>query len=103
MLKVKNLTEIDNSISYKYIFVHTPFCGTCQLARRMLNTIEHIWETDLFYEMNASLFPEFMMKKEIKSVPCLIIIRNGVIQESIYAFESVTNIYNRIKTYSDQK
>ncbi|SET34949.1 Thioredoxin [Oceanobacillus limi] len=81
------------------IFIHTPFCGTCHVARNILRQIEAVHKDDLFYDMNASLYPSFMQENQIESVPCLFIKQNGRIEEKIYAFQSVPNIYSYIMKY----
>ncbi|WP_347862459.1 thioredoxin family protein [Salimicrobium sp. PL1-032A] len=80
-----------------YVFIYSPFCGTCHLAREMLDIIEKMDGKDIFYEMNASLFPEFMQEYQVSSVPCLLIWKDGGIEEKVYAFESVTKIFNLMK------
>lgn len=86
-----------------FLYVHTPFCGTCHLAKTILTQIESVHEQDLFYEMNASLFPKFMQEMEIESVPCLLIKRNGEIKEKVYVFHSVPNIYYYLLKYEPEK
>ncbi len=75
------------------LFIYTPLCGTCNLARSMLYKIEMAHDQQLFYQMNASFYPEVMQQLKITSVPCLLIQTNGEIKEKIYAFHSVPNIY----------
>lgn len=82
-----------------FIYIHTPFCGTCHMASSMLNEIESIHKQTLFYEMNASFYPTFMQKNKIESVPCLLIKRNGKIVEKVYVFHSVSNIYRYVISY----
>lgn len=89
----------DKNNAYTFVFIHTPFCGTCKLARKMLETIEGVWEEDVFFDMNASLFPKFMEEKQIESVPCLLVLRHNQVIEKIYAFRSVPNIYELITKY----
>jgi len=81
------------------LFIHSPFCGTCHVARDMLNKIETIHKQDIFYEMNASLHPSFMQENRIESVPCLLIKDQNEIKEKVYAFRSIPNIYNYLLTY----
>ena len=90
--------EILNDENY-FIYIHTPFCGTCHLAKAILAQIESAHQKDLFYEMNASLFPNFMQEMEIKSVPCLLIKKAGKIKEKVYVFHSVPNIYHYLLKY----
>lgn len=85
--------EILREESY-LLYIHTPFCGTCHMARKILDQIESAHQQDIFYEMNASLYPGFMQDMQIESVPCLLIKVDGVIKEKIYVFHSVPNIYH---------
>lgn len=84
------------------LYIHTPFCGTCHLARSMLDQIESVHKTDIFYEMNASLFPEFMQEARVESVPCLLIKENNEIKEKVYAFKSIPNIYSYLMKYKPE-
>ncbi len=93
--------EILNNDSY-LLYIHTPFCGTCHLAKSMLNQIESAHQQDIFYEMNASLFPSFMQELEIKSVPCLLIKKDGEIKEKVYVFHSIPNIYHYLLKYQSE-
>ncbi|WP_117168964.1 thioredoxin family protein [Paraliobacillus sediminis] len=75
--------------SDKMIFIYTPFCGTCHLARKILEEIEVASKGNVtFYELNAGLFPEVMQQKRIESVPCLLITTNDE-PSKIYSFESL--------------
>lgn len=81
------------------LFIFSPFCGTCHVARSMLAKIESVHHQDIFHEMNASLYPDFMQEHEIESVPCLLIKQDNMIKEKVYAFQSIPNIYNYLMTY----
>ena len=76
----------------KMIFVHTPFCGTCHVARKILSGIEEKANKTIFYELNAGLFPEFMYDNKVESVPCLLITKEGE-PEKIYSFKSIIELY----------
>lgn len=82
-----------------FLYIHTPFCGTCNLARSMLAKIESVHQKDLFFEMNASMFPKFMQEARVESVPCLFIKQDNVIKEKVYAFHSIPNIYHYLMKY----
>ncbi|HLR09466.1 MAG TPA: thioredoxin family protein [Bacillota bacterium] len=81
------------------LYIHTPFCGTCRLARTMLMKIESLHNKDIFYEMNAAFFPQFMQEAQVESVPCLLIKQDGKIVEKVYVFRSVANIYQYLFAY----
>lgn len=94
---VKELTAtIDHKLLSRFVFIHSPFCGTCRVARRMLLSVEEMVGKELFTEINAIVHPTFMQGYKIESVPCLLIIERGEVVERIYAFRSVAYIYSRI-------
>ncbi|RKQ35480.1 thioredoxin family protein [Oceanobacillus halophilus] len=84
------------------LYIYTPFCGTCGLARTMLEKIESVHQMDVFYEMNASYYPDFMQDNKIESVPCLLIKENNEIKEKVYAFKSIANIYSYLMEYKPE-
>ncbi|SDM16111.1 thioredoxin family protein [Sediminibacillus halophilus] len=89
--------------SKAFVFIHTPFCGTCKMAEKMLLILEQIEEDLLFHEMNASLFPGFMQSYQVESVPCLLIVENGRVQEKVYAFQSLMHIQEKLQKYRSKK
>lgn len=84
------------------LYIHTPLCGTCRLARAMLDKIESVHKEEVFYEMNASLYPEFMQEYKVESVPCLLIKDNNELKEKVYAFQSIPNIYTYLMKYKPE-
>ncbi len=91
-----------NHLNEKHLaltFIHSPFCGTCHIARKMLVTIEEVYQSGLFYELNASLHPKLMQDFKIESVPCMLITKEGGVVEKIYAFHSVPHMLERIAQY----
>ncbi|WP_027964326.1 thioredoxin family protein [Halalkalibacillus halophilus] len=84
------------------VFVNSPFCGTCKVAKRMLKYIEETLEQDKFYELNATLAPEFMQEHNITSVPCLIVFQSGEPLERMYTFHSVPYILKEMSPYLTQ-
>ncbi|WP_077327886.1 thioredoxin family protein [Virgibacillus siamensis] len=84
------------------LYIYTPFCGTCSLAKSMLNKIESVHGEDIFYDMNASLNPDFMQENKVESVPCLLIKENNEVKEKVYAFRSIPNIYRYLMEYKPE-
>lgn len=79
------------------IFFYTPMCGTCNLARQFINILEKLESPPKIYEADINFFNgETVAKWQIESVPCLAIIKDGNIIDKLYAFESVTKIYEFI-------
>lgn len=84
------------------LYIYTPFCGTCSVAKGMLEKIETVHKENLFLTMNASLHPEFMLENEVKSVPCLLIKQKNEIKEKVYAFKSIGNLYTYLLEYKPE-
>lgn len=99
MSQLKEVTEQTIQRENLLLYIHTPFCGTCHVARAMLEKIETLHDEQIFYEMNASFYPDFMQQNKIESVPCLLIKSQGKIKEKIYAFRSIANIYHYLLKY----
>ncbi|WP_186578172.1 thioredoxin family protein [Aquibacillus kalidii] len=88
-------------IERQFVFVHTPFCGTCKLARKLIEPLESMEAIGTIYEMNASLQPQYMKDNFIKSVPCLLHLKKGEVANKMYSFESVTNIYEHLTLWCE--
>ncbi|MEK3909240.1 MULTISPECIES: thioredoxin family protein [Oceanobacillus] len=99
---MQQITEKSLEQDRMLIYIYTPFCGTCTVARSMLAKIESVHGIDIFYEMNASLYPEFMQENKIESVPCLLIKEGNEVKEKVYAFQSTGNIYNYLMIYKPE-
>lgn len=85
-----------------FIFIYSRFCGTCHVARSFLDKIENTHQQEVFYEMNASLSPDFLQRFKIESVPCLLIMKDGIVKEKVYTFYSVWNIYHYLYKYKPE-
>lgn len=81
------------------LYLYTPFCGTCQLASKMLSVIETIMPSISILMKNLNYIPEYAKEWGIESVPCLLIFENGKIIKKIYAFHSVDYLYQLLKKY----
>lgn len=78
------------------VFVHTPLCGTCKAARRMLEVAHAMapdWE---IADANLNWMPEMAQIFRIESVPCLIIKRSDGMVLKQYRFGSVTELVERL-------
>lgn len=84
------------------LFIHTPFCGTCKVARMMLEKIEGIHQQEIFLEMNANYEEKFLHEHKIESVPCLLIKQDDEVKEKIYTFHSTGNIYRYLLQYKPE-
>jgi thioredoxin-like negative regulator of GroEL len=80
------------------VYFYTPMCGTCQVASKMLQVIEELVEVDLG-KMNLNFYPDLARAFEVESVPCLLFIEAGKVKETLYAFQSVPFLLEKIKEH----
>lgn len=78
---------------------HTPTCGTCVLAKKMLFIIGETLKHIPIVQINLNYHSELAQKEEILSVPCILVFEAGVCVEKIYAIESVPHLYKKITSY----
>ncbi|WP_273369092.1 thioredoxin family protein [Alicyclobacillus herbarius] len=72
------------------LFLHTPLCGTCQLARKMVNiACEALPNKPTVYGCNLNLIPHLAQAWQVTSVPCLLFWSHGKPEDRVYAFHSV--------------
>jgi len=77
------------------IYFYTPLCGTCQVAARMLQVIEHLVDVTIG-KINVNYSSAIAKELAIESVPCLLLIKDGKVMETIYAFHSVPYLLDKI-------
>ncbi|MGN9866499.1 thioredoxin family protein [Bacillus swezeyi] len=94
-LQERELKQLEQKTCLLYLY--TPFCGTCQLAGRMLEVVDNMLADVPFYKNNLNYSPTFAKQHEIESVPCFILYKNGRIVKKEYAFHSVSHLYDTIK------
>lgn len=101
-MKKLQLAEIDDILDKEEtvcLFVYTPLCGTCQLAERMLEVVKELFPGIPFYKTDINYMPERAVTWKIESVPCLLLFDGGNIVQKLYAFHSVTYLYETIKKF----
>lgn len=99
---MKKITDSDLKNDQLLLYIYSPFCGTCSVARAMLEKIEAIHKSEIFYEMNANYHEQFLHQHKIESVPCLFIKENNEVKEKIYTFYSTGNIYRYLVKYKPE-
>lgn len=82
------------------VFVQTPLCGTCKMAKRMLEVIGVSFDSLPMYSLNINHAPSFAQKWKIESVPCLLLFQKGLGVERIYAFRSFEYLHGMLKPYA---
>ncbi|GGO07293.1 thioredoxin family protein [Saccharibacillus kuerlensis] len=80
------------------VFGHTPFCGTCKAARRMLEVIESMRPEIDVYALNLNFSPHFIQKYQIGSTPSLSVFEPGRQEpRTVYAMQSVPHLLDFIE------
>ncbi|GIN56686.1 thioredoxin family protein [Lederbergia ruris] len=79
------------------LYFYTPLCGTCQVAGKMLGIVEQMMDELPFKKADLNYLPEIAERFSIESVPCLIQLNEGKIQNKIYAFHSVPYLYEKLR------
>lgn len=77
-------------------FFHTPFCGTCSLARHILDEAVRSlrWEEkNIVVACNLNLMPQYAETYKIMSVPSLLLFKNGQYVDRLVVFRSRNEIY----------
>ncbi|WP_010273510.1 thioredoxin family protein [Paenibacillus senegalensis] len=82
------------------VFFHTPFCGTCRLAERMLHVAETALSGLPFFKCNINFAPELVRRYEIRSVPCIAIVSEGRLTDMLYRMQAVDELYRFLKPWS---
>lgn len=82
-------------------YLYTPMCGTCQVASKMLTVVTELLPDLTIGKANLNYVQEIAGLYEVESVPCLLITENGKVKEKIYAFQSVPNLYNKLKSVDE--
>ncbi|WP_349408405.1 thioredoxin family protein [Pseudalkalibacillus sp. SCS-8] len=84
------------------VFFYTPLCGTCKLAKKMLEVALEAGEGSDSREVlacNLNQMPAIARDWEITSVPCVVFIDEGRFIDKVYSIRSVDHIYSKIKEF----
>ncbi|MBE1556457.1 thioredoxin family protein [Sporosarcina limicola] len=77
-------------------YLYTPMCGTCAVASKMVEVI-HTMKPELpIGKADLNYVQSIARNYEIESVPCLLIQKDGIITDKIYAFRSVPYLLEKI-------
>lgn len=77
-------------------YLYTPFCGTCQVASKMMTVIQEMKQDLPIGQADLNYLEDVAVDYKIESVPCLLIAEEGVLKEKIYTFHSVPHLLEKI-------
>lgn len=80
------------------LYLYTPMCGTCQLASKMLTIAGELLSELPIGKIDLNYQPEMAKSWGIESVPCLLIFKKGELIRKLYAFHSVPDLIENIKS-----
>ncbi|NMO95960.1 thioredoxin family protein [Paenibacillus lemnae] len=82
------------------VFLHTPLCGTCGAARKMLNVAEMMLPEGILLESDVNFLPEIVTRFEVRSVPALLAVTGdpGEPYQLLYRMGSVQDILNFVRS-----
>ncbi|NMH68436.1 thioredoxin family protein [Bacillus sp. RO3] len=104
-MEVSSTGAVNQSIedhTLEAVYLYTPMCGTCQVASKMMDVVEKLPQSFHFVKANLNYLPEFAEKQSIESVPCLLLFKDGVEKERIYAFQSVPFLYESLNKIANE-
>lgn len=91
--------ELASDEAESVLFVHTPLCGTCAVARKMLTVIESMRPELAIAAVNLNLNPGLAETFRIESVPCLLFREEDGTWNKAYKFGSVVELADRLRPY----
>lgn len=81
------------------VYFHTPLCGTCRLARRMLEVAEAALSGPELLACDLNFVPDLAERFCIEAVPCLARLEDGTATEKVYAMQSADGLYRRLLSW----
>lgn len=78
------------------LYLYAPLCGTCAVASKMMEVIAVMKPELPLGKADLNYMEDLAIQYEIESVPCLLIQKDGKLQQKIYAFHSVPHLLEKI-------
>lgn len=85
-----------NKHSLAALYIYTPMCGTCQVAKKMMQVVEQLRPEVPLGMMNINYSKELAIDFQIESVPCLLISKENEGFEKVYAFKNIQNLLEKL-------
>ena len=102
MINEWNLEHLNDKLDNEEntaLYLYTPMCGTCKLAGRMLEITATTVSGYAIGKADLNYVDSLAETYQIESVPCLLIWKNGELEEKIYKFESVPHIFEKMQSH----
>ena len=98
---VKELNEIEFSEAIKegkvVIDCFAPWCGPCRMLSPIIDEVAGELTDYTFYKLNVDDAEEVCRKYGIMSIPALLILENGELQQKLVGFKSKSELKEILK------
>ena|SRR5690554_2197833 len=95
-IETNHISEAVAKGKLSVVLGYTNMCGTCESAKKMLAIVSELMKDVTFYKVNLNYFPTIAKTYDVKSNPCFMVFKHGVLTDLFYAFHSVTYLYEKI-------
>ncbi|QCT02765.1 hypothetical protein E6C60_2050 [Paenibacillus algicola] len=88
-----------NGVQPVIVFLHTPFCGTCKAARKMLEVAEAMLPDGMLLESDVNFLPDLVQQLQVRSVPALLAVTDHDAEpyKILYRMGSVQDILSFVR------
>ena len=80
-----------------FLYIYAPMCGTCAVAEKMLTVVEAVDPEIQIEKHDANYIPNELEAYQVMSVPALLKLENGEVQDRLYAFQNVQHVLSFVK------
>lgn len=84
------------------IYFYTPMCGTCKVARKMLEVVDATMNDVIIYTCDANFAGPLLQSWRVQSIPALAYIERGELVDLQFAFHDVETLYHRLRNFLDR-
>lgn len=77
----------------------TPWCGTCQLAERMMAAVQATGTSLPVFKLNINYTPAYRESWRLASVPCVVLIEGGNAVQIEYRLNGADYLFRLIKEF----
>lgn len=84
-------------ISDGLLYIYAPMCGTCAVAERMLAVVEAVDPELAIEKRDANFIPHELEAYQVMSVPALLKLKDGQVEDRLYAFQNVQHVLSFVK------
>jgi hypothetical protein len=93
--------EMERAVPPFALFVHTPLCGTCQAARKMLEVVADMMPAWTVVAANLNFMPGLAERWRIESVPCILALDRRGEWHKWYRIGSVVDLAARFRELAE--